>query len=213
MAGGGLMDQEQATRMALALASGGKTKDGEKQPWPLQKPYVQHVLEDTPPNAAAVLNPIEDTGESSGQDKGTEPEAEVESVAFQSSLESDLGRVMDMSNTDGDGNMEQDESPGVPIVREYEQLSRRQRQQEEKEEGSGDKGHNERSRSRPQAPSGSTQPQFKRTLKGGRSDPDDGKHVLQFLEKEDKKNDPPTRHGSALHKGQQPGHRKGVTAR
>ena len=181
------MDQEQATRMALALASGDKTKVGEKRPWPPQKAYVQHVLEDTPPNAAAVLIPIEDSVEGTGQEKGTEQEAEMESAAFQGSLESDLGRVMDMSNTDGDGNMEHDESPGVPIVKVYERVSRKQRQQEEKEEGSGDKGHNERSRSRPQAPSGPTQPQFKRTLKGGRSDPDDGKHVLQFLEKGDKK--------------------------
>ena len=96
---------------------------------------------------------------------------------------------MDMSATDHEGFEVVDGSKDDRVHDNMTELSggnrtTRKRQQGKEEE---EKGAKDRSRSRQQGPSVEQLQPCKRTPKGSRSDPDDGKHVRQFLEKEEQK--------------------------
>ena len=143
---------------------------------------MQNILDDPPPNAGHVLQPLEDTAEGG---ETTMAEGTTEDTAASSgSLKNDICGIMDMSATDNDGQETIDESKEVNILKEKDRLTRRQRAQGEEEED-GDAA-NERSRSRPQAPN-SAAPRNKRTIKGMRSDPDDDRHATQLLKSEEDK--------------------------
>ena len=169
-------------------------------PWPAakagdkveKKEFVQNILESPPPRAAEVLKPIEDISgtiqEEASLDTG-EKESLEESLAKVIEAEKETRQqAMDMTTTDNDGNMEEDTSVGVPIVKDNDRVTRRQRQQDGDENG---KGSQERSRSRPQTGPG-VPPQGKRTLKGSRSETvePDTKPTPKGLDETFKKGDP-----------------------
>ena len=114
---------------------------GGPTPWPAAQKaggkkgateYIKDVLEDTPINAAQVLVPTDDT-ESGIQ--GTEAEQAMSASAISSGpLRADLCDIMDMTATDNDGDMLQDNTMGFAIVKKNDRITRRQRQQGKEEE-------------------------------------------------------------------------------